>query len=239
MRVPYRLDAVNPAAPFPPAEHALSVPDGLLAVGGDLSAVRLLNAYRHGIFPWYSPGEPILWWAPDPRAVLFPERFHAARSLRKRLRLGAYRASYDGAFAAVAAACAAPRARQTGTWITPEMHSAYVALHHAGHAHSIEIWNGDALAGGLYGVALGRVFFGESMFSRVTDGSKLALAHLVGWLQSWGYALIDCQMPSAHLERMGAELIPRRVFSELLHELVAQMPGPGAWASQSDMDTRE
>lgn len=206
----------DPDAPFPPVASALAEPNGLLAAGGDLSPGRLLAAYRAGIFPWYSRGEPILWWSPDPRTVLFPERLRVSRRLARTLRQGRFEVSYDRDFDAVVAACAAPRADAAGTWITPEMRRAYGRLHALGHAHTIEVWRDGQLAGGLYGVVLGRVFFGESMFSAVRDASKVALAHLCARLRRRGFALLDCQVVSGHLLRLGAESLPRERFCALL-----------------------
>ena len=205
---------------FPPLEQALEEPAGLLAAGGDLSPQRLIAAYERGIFPWYSPGQPVLWWSPDPRAVLFPEEFHCTRSLAKRLRNGGFAASLDRDFTAVIDGCAAPRAASPGTWITSEMRSAYLQLHRLGCAHSIEIWHDGILAGGLYGVHLGAVFFGESMFSRERDASKAALAHLVAVCRRNNLAAIDCQLPSRHLASLGARTIPRSQFQALLREHV-------------------
>lgn len=210
------LSAADPPDGFPPVEAALDDPPGLLAAGGDLSPDRLREAYRRGIFPWYSPGQPLLWWSPDPREVLFPERMHVSRSLARRLRRGEYRVTWDSAFAAVIAACAAARGPEVGTWITAEMQAAYVELHRLGTAHSIEVWLGDDLVGGLYGVATGRVFSGESMFSRRDDASKVALAWLAGHGGAQGFALIDCQMPSAHLRSLGSEPMPRHRYLEYL-----------------------
>jgi len=206
---------------FPPLEQALEEPSGLLAAGGDLSPARLLAAYRRGIFPWYSPGQPVLWWSPDPRAVLFPEEFHCRRSLAKTLRNGGFTACVDRDFAAVVDGCAAPRAASPGTWITSEMRAAYIKLHRLGYAHSIEAWRAGALMGGLYGVQLGGVFFGESMFSRERDASKVALAHLVALCRRNGLAVIDCQLPSRHLATLGARTIPRSQFQALLREQVS------------------
>jgi leucyl/phenylalanyl-tRNA--protein transferase len=203
---------------FPPLERALDEPAGLLAAGGDLSTVRLLAAYRRGIFPWYSPGQPVLWWSPDPRAVLFPEEFRCSRSLAKRIRNGGFDSSIDRDFRGVIEACAAPRAQSVGTWITPEMLAAYVELHRRGYAHSVETWHGDRLVGGLYGVRLGGVFFGESMFSRERDASKVALARLVESCLAEGIVVIDCQMASSHLESLGSRRIPRTRFQSLLRE---------------------
>jgi len=227
----FRLDSHRPDAPFPDVELAEQDPDGLLAVGGDLSPTRLINAYRQGIFPWYNPGQPILWWAPNPRTVLFPERLRVSRSLRKTLRRQLFSASVDRAFAAVLQGCAEPRGDQTGTWILPEMMDAYTRLHRRRLAHSVEVWQEQTLVGGLYGVAMGRVFFGESMFSRVSDASKVALVHLVNILRAWGYRLIDCQVYSEHLTSLGAEPVSRRQFSQLLEQW---LPHPATQAAWSD-----
>lgn len=205
---------------FPPLETALREPNGLLAVGGDLSPRRMLAAYSQGIFPWYSTGDPILWWSPDPRMVLFPDELKVSRSLAKTLRNKAYEVRFDTAFDEVITACAAPRADEAGTWIVPEMQTAYRRLHELGYAHSVETWMDGELAGGLYGVALGRVFYGESMFTRVRDASKIALVHLVRRLQAAGYGMIDCQMETAHLASLGARPIPRAEFARRLRELI-------------------
>ncbi|MGH8151047.1 MAG: leucyl/phenylalanyl-tRNA--protein transferase [Steroidobacteraceae bacterium] len=202
---------------FPPLERALDEPQGLLAAGGDLSQARLLAAYERGIFPWYSPGQPVLWWSPNPRAVLYPEEFRCSRSLAKRLRNGGFETSIDRDFDAVIRGCAAPRSTGPGTWITPEMRAAYLSLHRSGHAHSFETYRDARLVGGLYGVQLGRVFFGESMFSREADASKVALARLVEYCRVEGVVVIDCQLPSRHLASLGSRLIPRAAFQELLH----------------------
>jgi leucyl/phenylalanyl-tRNA--protein transferase len=212
-------DSAPPRA-FPDVCVALDEPNGLLALGGDLEPERLLYAYAHGIFPWYSDGQPILWWSPDPRMVLEPARLRVSRSLARRLRRGTYHVTWNRCFRRVVQACAAPRARQSGTWILPEMMAAYARLHALGHAHSIECWRGEELVGGLYGVAIGRVFFGESMFSALPDASKVALAHLCGA----GYALIDCQLPSAHLATLGAAPVSRRSFCNALQRLCAEPP---------------
>jgi leucyl/phenylalanyl-tRNA---protein transferase len=214
---------------FPPVE--LASPEGLLAIGGDLRCERLLEAYRHGIFPWYSEGQPILWWSPDPRAVLLPGELKIARSLRKTLRRGAFRVTLDHAFTAVMRACAAPRRRNAdgGTWVTLEMIDAYCRLHEQGYAHSVETWLGDELVGGLYGVALGGAFFGESMFSRRSDASKVGFVHLVRQLQAWGYALIDCQLPSPHLSSFAAKTVRRRDFLLLLDAALALPGRPAPW----------
>jgi leucyl/phenylalanyl-tRNA---protein transferase len=211
---------------FPPLERALDEPSGLLAAGGDLSTARLLAAYRRGIFPWYSPGQPVLWWSPDPRAVLFPEEFHCTRSLAKTLRNGGFECAIDRDFRGVIEACAAPRPQSVGTWITPEMMAAYIELHRRGYAHSVETYQGSRLVGGLYGVRLGGVFFGESMFSRERDSSKVALARLVETCVAEGIALIDCQMASAHLESLGSRRIPRARFQAMLREQASLAPLP-------------
>ena len=201
---------------FPPLETALSEPNGLLAAGGDLRPERLLAAYRHGCFPWYQEGQPLLWWSPDPRTVLFPDELHVSRSLRKRMRNGDYRVTFDTAFAEVIQGCAGPRSYADGTWITTPMQDAYVRLHEMGVAHSVEVWQQGQLVGGLYGLAMGELFFGESMFSRATDASKVGFVTLVERLREWGFALIDCQMPTRHLESFGARSIPRAAFAEAL-----------------------
>lgn len=219
---------------FPPAEHASR--EGLLAVGGDLQPGRLLEAYRRGIFPWYNEGQPILWWSPDPRAVLFPAEIRISRSLRKTLRSGKFQVTFDLRFDDVVNACAGPRRKYAdhGTWITQAMRNAYADLHRLGFAHSIETWHEQRLVGGLYGVALGGVFFGESMFSHVSDASKVALVLGVGQLQRWGYRLVDCQLPSAHLERMGASAIPRTDYLTLLRRALAERGRDAPWYFDSD-----
>ena len=220
---------------FPPVARALREPNGLLAAGADLSVPRLFQAYRSGIFPWFNEDQPILWWSPDPRMVLFPAELKISRSLGKRLRRRDYQVRADSAFGAVMRACAAPRDSRPGTWITREMIEAYEAFHRAGHAHSVETWIDGELAGGLYGVALGRVFFGESMFARRTDGSKIALAYLVRQLERWGYGIIDCQMTTPHLASLGAREVPRSQFMRKLGELV-NYPDTGAmWRLDDDL----
>ncbi len=201
---------------FPPLETALREPNGLLAAGGDLRPERLLAAYRHGCFPWYQEGQPLLWWSPDPRTVLFPDELHVSRSLRKRMRHGDYQVTFDKAFAEVIQGCADPRSYADGTWITTPMQDAYIRLHEIGVAHSVEVWQQGQLVGGLYGLAMGELFFGESMFSRATDASKVGFVTLVERLREWGFALIDCQMPTRHLESFGARSIPRAAFAEAL-----------------------
>jgi leucyl/phenylalanyl-tRNA--protein transferase len=230
---------LNHETPFPPAKQALASPNGLLAAGGDLSPGRLLQAYRNGIFPWFNSGEPILWWSPDPRMVLFPAEFRISRSLRKALRNKPYEVRADTAFEEVIRSCAAPRRGHQGTWITQEMIRAYCELHRLGHAHSVEVWMAGVLVGGLYGVGIGRMFFAESMFSRVSNGSKIALAHLAVQLHRWQQDmahcgasssfparmdpspfLIDCQMYTPHLASLGAREISRSEFIQRLQELV-------------------
>ncbi|MBF0255143.1 MAG: leucyl/phenylalanyl-tRNA--protein transferase [Gammaproteobacteria bacterium] len=213
------LDPLQPQR-FPDPETAETEPDGLLAVGGDLSPQRLLAAYRLGIFPWYSETQPILWWSPNPRTLLYPARLHLSRSLKKRLRRCDYQIRFDSAFDQVIAACAAPRRQDSGTWITPEMRQAYSYLHRLGHAHSVELWQEDFLIGGLYGICIGRAFFGESMFSRVTDGSKIALAGLVHGFGAQ-LDLIDCQLRTEHLISLGAIEVSRSHFSRQLAQSCA------------------
>ena len=215
--------------PFPPLAAAQKEPNGLLAVGGDLSPKRLLDAYRRGIFPWYSEGDPILWWSPDPRMVLFPHELRVTRSLAKTLRNKPHEVRFDTAFAAVMRACAAPRPGQGGTWIGPEMRAAYRKLHDLGYAHSAETWVEGELAGGLYGVAIGGAFFGESMFSHARDASKIALVGLVRRLAAEGFGLIDCQMHTTHLESLGAREIPRAEFARRVKDLVDYPRSPGRW----------
>ncbi|MDH2242465.1 leucyl/phenylalanyl-tRNA--protein transferase [Pseudomonas sp. GD03909] len=201
---------------FPPLETALRDPNGLLAAGGDLSAERLVAAYRHGCFPWYQDGQPLLWWSPDPRTVLYPHELHVSRSLRKRIRQGDYEVTLDRAFSDVIQGCADPRSYSEGTWITPPMQQAYIRLHEIGLAHSVEVWRDEQLVGGLYGLAIGKLFFGESMFSRATDASKVGFVTLVERLREWEFALIDCQMPTRHLESFGARSITREAFADAL-----------------------
>lgn len=208
------------ATTFPPVERALDEPNGLLCAGGDLTSQRLIRAYRQGIFPWYGKGEPILWWSPDPRMVLVPSEFKISRSLRRTLRAGHYEVRLDSNFPAVIQACAKiKRKDQAGTWITGEMQAAYTALHELGYAHSVETWVDDVLVGGLYGVAIGHMFYGESMFSNVSNASKIALAHLVRYLDSRDFGLIDCQMNTPHLASLGAREISRENFMGRLRQL--------------------
>jgi leucyl/phenylalanyl-tRNA--protein transferase len=215
---------------FPPVEAALKEPNGLLAAGGDLSPERILAAYRLGIFPWFSAGEPILWWSPDPRMVLFPAEFKISRSLAKTLRRGNYEVRMDSAFADVVAACAQNvRDGQTGTWITSSIQDAYLRLHELGHAHSVETWIDGQLVGGLYGIAIDRVFFGESMFAHASDASKIALVHLCRYLEQRGFVVIDCQMETQHLASLGARPIPRRTFVAGLERWTTGDAGADRW----------
>ncbi len=215
--------------PFPPVETALAEPNGLLCAGLDLSPERILDAYRHGIFPWFNPGEPVLWWSPDPRMVLVPGEVKVARSLGQRMRRGGHEIRVDSCFREVMLACAAPREGQSGTWISRPMLDAYTRLHELGYAHSVETWMDGELAGGLYGMAIGRMFYGESMFSRRTDASKLALVHLCRQLDAWGFGLIDCQMETAHLASMGARPIPRQDFIREMKRLLELASVPVPW----------
>lgn len=213
---------------FPPLARALREPDGLLAAGGDLRPERILAAYRHGCYPWYQQDQPILWWSPDPRFVLFPGELHISRSLGKVLRRQTFEVSYDKAFDRVIDACAGPRSYADGTWITDAMRQAYQQLHRLGHAHSAEVWQAGELVGGLYGLCIGQVFFGESMFSHVDNASKTAFAHLVPDLKRWGIRLIDCQMQTRHLASFGGRAIDRQTFAEQLAQLVEQ-PNSADW----------
>lgn len=216
---PIWLDQDPDNIDFPHPKYALTEPDGLLAIGGDLSPARIINAYVNGIFPWYSEGQPILWWSPNPRAVLFPEKLHVSRSLKKIIRQAVFTTTIDRAFEQVIRNCATtPRTEQDGTWITNEIERAYINLHKAGVAHSVECWSGDKLVGGLYGLALGKVFFGESMFSLQANASKVAFVYLLDELKNADYALIDCQITTDHLLSLGAEEIPREQFLQLLKQ---------------------
>ncbi len=223
------LNAKGQDLSFPPVE--LASPEGLLAVGGDLRPERLLEAYRHGIFPWYSENQPILWWSLDPRTVLFPDKLHISRSLKRSLRPGLFSVTLDRCFRDVMQQCAGPRPQypDRGTWITPEMLKAYTHLHELGYAHSVETWQEGQLVGGLYGVALGGAFFAESMFTRASDASKVALVSLVRQLQTWGFRLIDCQQSSPHLIALGAEAIPRRDFLDHLGSALTLPERHGRW----------
>jgi len=220
-----RVAALGFDTPFPALDYALADPNGLLAIGGDLSEQRLLSAYQQGIFPWFSAGEPVLWWSPDPRMVMFPDELKISRSLSKRLKQKNYEVRIDTAFREVMLACAqSGRPGQDGTWITDDIVEGYCGLHALGYAHSAETWIDGELVGGLYGVAIGRMFYGESMFHRVTDASKIAFVHWVQHLQTQGYGMIDCQMKTAHLASLGAREITRREFSQRLAELVNLNP---------------
>ncbi|MDF9393402.1 MULTISPECIES: leucyl/phenylalanyl-tRNA--protein transferase [Methylococcus] len=223
------IDPNDERQAFPPPDAALKEPNGLLAVGGSLSVARLELAYRRGIFPWYGEGDPILWWSPDPRLVLFPEKLRISRSLRKTLRRRTFRFSFDRAFVEVITACAEPRGKSVGIWLTADMRSAYLAFHRAGFAHSFEAWQDGVLVGGLYGVAMGQIFYGESMFHRVTDASKAALAFAVACLSAWGYRMIDCQVYSSHLASLGASAIPRSEFQAMVSEYSEMPVDPQAW----------
>jgi leucyl/phenylalanyl-tRNA--protein transferase len=227
----------DPHAPFPPVGDALREPDGLLAFGGDLSPARLLNAYRHGVFPWFSEGQPILWWSPDPRMMFRTDGIHLASRFRRQLRASRWVARADSAFEAVIERCAlAPRAGQTGTWITTAMRHAYMQLHRLGHAHSVEVYAHPgpdaALVGGIYGVAVGRMFFGESMFSATSGGSKAALAALAHRLWQWGWPLLDAQVENDHLVRLGAASWPRAAFLDAIAPLCATPEPAGSWQAR-------
>lgn len=230
----FRLSANPWNLRFPPVD--LATPEGLLAVGGDLRPERLLEAYRHGIFPWYNDDQPILWWSPDPRAVLFPDKLHVSRSLEKTIRRGHFTVTFDTCFRDVMIQCSGPRPQypEGGTWITPAMIEAYTKLHDLGYAHSIETWAEGNLVGGLYGVAIAGVFFGESMFSRVADASKVALVRLIRQLRTWGFQIFDCQQASPHVLRLGAEEIPRRDFLDYLAAALELPDRLGHWQFDCD-----
>ena len=223
------LTWIEPGQSLPPARAALREPNGLLAAGRDLSAHRLLEAYGKGVFPWYSEGQPVLWWSPDPRMVAFVDEFSPSRTLRRTLRrvarTGEWTLTLDSAFVAVMQACAAPRNGQPGTWITPDIIAAYHGLHRMGHAHSVEVWAAGELVAGLYGVSIGRMFFGESMFTLVTDGSKAAYAALIATLRRLGFTMVDCQQSTGHLASLGAREISRNEFLARIGEL-CELPGP-------------
>ncbi|WP_120995319.1 leucyl/phenylalanyl-tRNA--protein transferase [Stutzerimonas urumqiensis] len=220
---------------FPPLEAALKKPNGLLAAGGDLSPGRLVAAYRHGCFPWFQEGQPPLWWSPDPRMVLYPSELHVSRSLRKTMRRGQFEVSFDRCFRNVIEACARPRLYAEGTWITSAMQDAYVTLHEQGIAHSVEVWQDERLVGGLYGLSMGRLFFGESMFSTVTDASKVGFVTLVERLKEWEFELIDCQMHTGHLASLGARPIARAQFRQCLERGLDQ-PTAASWVPGSTAD---
>ena len=215
---------------FPPLERALTEPNGLLAAGGDLAPERLIAAYRHGCFPWYQEGQPLLWWSPDPRTVLLPDELHVSRSMAKILRQKRFSVSINQDFNAVIKACAAPRTYADGTWITEQMQAAYSELHSRGIAHSVEVRCEGQLVGGLYGLAMGKLFFGESMFSRMDNASKVGFIHLVQQLKEWGFALIDCQMPTQHLASLGAKSISRSEFRHYLN-LYLDQPSNATWTA--------
>ena len=223
------LDPNFSKQPFPDVHNALKNPNGLVAVGGCLSPERLINAYKQGIFPWFNPGDPLLWWSPDPRLVIFPEQLHISKSLHKTLRRQVFQISMDTAFTEVIKACADPRSKETGTWLSPEMQTAYIRLYQEGYAHSIEAWQDNKLVGGLYGLAVGQVFFGESMFHTQTDASKVAFVSLIKQLSLWGYQIIDCQVHTPHLVSLGAEEMTRQRFSALLQQYHQRQPSATAW----------
>ena len=231
------IPLLGPSDPFPPVDDALDDPNGLLAAGGGLSVARLTDAYARGIFPWFSAGDPVLWWCPDPRMVLPTDAVHVSRSLARRLKKGGFEITFDRAFARVLAECAAPRRHESGTWLVSSMRQAYTRLFDAGAAHSIEVWIDGELAGGLYGVSIGRMFFGESMFTRFTDGSKIAIVMLARHLARWGVPLIDCQMRTEHLATLGAREIPRRDFVRTVARLAALSPPPAPWTADPDLTT--
>jgi len=229
---PRWLSATGSPEDFPPASAALQEPNGLLAVGGCLHPEWLLAAYVRGIFPWYEAGQPILWWSPDPRAVLLPDELHVSRRLQRTIRKSSVRMTADTSFAAVIEACAAPRHYTDETWITPQMRDAYITMHGLGWAHSFEAWDQDELIGGLYGLGIGNVFFGESMFSRRTDASKVAFVNSVAYLRDRGFELIDCQVWSHHLKTLGARTMPREEFLALLNTLCSTDREPGSWSAE-------
>ena len=232
-----QLDA-DPGSPFPAASKALTAPNGLLAWGGDLCSERLLNAYRAGIFPWYTQGQPLLWWSPTPRCVIFPAKIYLSKRTCRRYNSGQYTLSADQNFEGVIRACAESRGDGGGTWITPEMLDAYCNLHQVGHAHSIETWQNGELVGGIYGLAIGSVFFGESMFTRQTDAGKIALTALCKQLESWSFGMLDCQLSNPHLLRMGAREISRRDFEQRLAEGVSVVRPGGPWTEVFSPDSR-
>jgi len=220
-------------APFPAVQTALEEPDGLLAAGGDLSETRLLNAYRNGIFPWFSDGQPILWWSPNPRMVFRTDAIHLSRKFKSQLRKSSWQIRVDTAFEEVIRQCAGiPRIGQRGTWIHPEMIAAYDHLHRQGHAHSVEVFSGERLVGGIYGIAIGRMFFGESMFSLESGASKIALFALAKTLHEWGWPLLDAQVENPHLQFMGAQFMPRREFIQEVARLCAMAEVPGLWSGR-------
>ena len=226
------LNIEDGPASLPDPDRALSEPNGLLAAGGSLAPEWLLASYRKGIFPWFEEGQQILWWSPDPRTVLEPNSLKVSRSLRKRIRRSEFTVTADTAFAAVISACSKPRRYTDATWITPQMQSAYIRLHETGWAHSFEAWKEDELVGGLYGIGIGQVFFGESMFAATTDASKVAFWHAVRFLMNEGCELIDCQLSSEHLSSLGAIPVPRQEFLNQLQRLIADPGTPGSWSTR-------
>ena len=231
------LDPHDGTAAFPNVKDALQNPEGLLAAGGDLSINRLLNAYRQGIFPWYEDGQPILWWSPNPRGVMHTDKFKISVSLRKALRRHQWTVTFDGNFKKTVIACAAPRNYARGTWITNEMTESYTALYQQGYAHSVELWDyQEHLVGGIYGVLIGKMFFGESMFSFETNASKIALAYLVTHLHHWGFPLLDCQLPSAHLASLGAEAVTRVDYINAMAPLCNQQLNNFKWKLDKTLD---
>lgn len=235
------VSVIEPGSPprFPPAEQALAEPNGLLAIGGDLTPGRLLAAYRQGIFPWFGEGEPILWWSPDPRCVFRTDAMHVSRSLRRQLRQSTWTVSLNRAFRSVMQACARSRPGQPGTWIVPTMIDAYTELHRLGHAHSVEVWDGSELVGGIYGVAVGRLFCAESMFSVQTGGSKIALLALARTLHTWKMPLLDAQIPNPHLASLGAMTLPRRKYLQIATALSTTAAQPSAWRSLAVYHARD
>jgi leucyl/phenylalanyl-tRNA--protein transferase len=229
---------LSPGDPFPPVERALREPNGLLAAGTELTSERLIEAYSRGIFPWFNEEDPVLWWSPDPRMVLFTNELRVSRSLRKVIRSGTFSVTFDTAFEDVMRGCAEPRAGQDGTWISDVMLEAYTAMAEAGLAHSVEVWSGRALVGGVYGVAVGRMFFGESMFSRVSNASKVGLTMLVWQLERWGFEVIDCQMATSHLASLGAREISRSAFVALVERLSVQAAVLPPWRLDADLPGR-
>lgn len=233
------LDPFDTEYSFPDVENALLNPEGLLAAGGDLSLERLLKAYRNGIFPWYENGQPILWWSPNPRGILFLNKFHISNSLRRTLRKHNWKITFDGDFKQTVLACAVPRSYARGTWITNEMTDAYTRLHQHGYAHSVELWDQHGqLVGGIYGVLIGKMFFGESMFSFQTNASKIALSYLVAHLQSWGFTLLDCQLPSPHLSSLGAEALRREKYIEIISPLCEENLTDFSWQLNESLEVK-
>ena len=231
------LDPDDAASGFPDPESALDDPEGLVAAGGDLSITRLLHAYRHGIFPWYQDDQPILWWSPDPRGVIYPQQFIAHKSVLRTLRKAQWQITIDQSFRQVMTACAAPRSYSKSTWITADMLTAYCQLHALGHAHSIEVWSPNGqLVGGIYGLSIGQIFAGESMFSRATDGSKIALMYLCAYLDTWNYTLVDTQLPSKHLSSLGGSSLTRKEYLDHLAIAAQQQPSVHAWDQHSTLD---